>query len=123
MALGIHRGAAEPLGWIPNFPPSLLQLSRQSGADGCDAIGCRAALVPTTCTLPHPSITGGALISLLFCHANYSKLVKRPPHALNDRENVERGQMGGGEGSQSLCAGWHFEKPFQHATAAIIVPL
>lgn len=74
--------------------------------------GCRAALVPTSRTLSQPSITGGALISLLFCHANYSKLVKRPPRVLNDRESIERGQMGGGEESQSLCAEWHLNSLF-----------
>lgn len=100
LAVTLFKGSAS--GPLLNSPS--LQLSHQSGADVCVGVGCCAALVPTSRTLSQPSITGGPLISLLFCHANYSRLVKRPPNALNDRESIERGQMAGGEESQSLRA-------------------
>lgn len=75
--------------------------------------GWRAAAVPTPRARSEASITAGALISLLFCRANYSEPSERPPRVLNDRESFERGQTGAGEGGrQSRRAGWHLNSLF-----------
>ena len=87
---GSPSNTADPVALLPH--PSLFQLSRQRGADGGGGIG---VLSCAHLSHRHTSITGPVLISLLFCHANYGALVKRPPRVLNDRESIERGQEGG----------------------------
>lgn len=84
--------------------------------------GCYAAPVPTSRTLSQPSITGGPLISLLFCHAHYSRLMKGPPNVLNDRASIERGQMAEGEESQSLSAEWHLNSLFSTLQQQLFPP-
>lgn len=78
------------------------KLSRWLWRDWCVILPLCPHSVPSL-----SSITRGGLISLLFCHANYSKRLKRPPCVLNDGESIERGQMEGGIESQPLCAAWH----------------
>lgn len=87
------------------------------------AEGGGVAAVPTPRTRSPASIAAGALISLLFCHANYSELAQRPPPALNDSESIERGQTGAGEGRQSPRAGWHLNSLFSALHRNYIGPL
>lgn len=110
---GATKGCSTPsqaaIRLLPKPPPSpsqsFSQLSRHGGADGGE--GGAPPLCPRLVPTP-ASITAGALIGLLFCHANYSKLEERPPRGLNDRESIEGGVGVGGDHG----AGWHLNSLF-----------